>query len=278
MEIAQKEKIYSYSYKIALSVLILFFLYNIANILFISHGKGKELSSNISGLVDAVKYNMIHSQPSEEEVQGPPSHLPSVAKIERALIFAGPDYRIKTEEVVDDDEKKFTRVSVRFEEILDTWITFKGVAKGLTLINVRRDMEGQVKEHSFTVRAGERIGGEMIRAKKTVNLTTNCVLQDIIVNAQRSVTLKKKVVILDEEGGYIGTRLEQGEKFKKTVPKIVYTNEEGEIKELWLGQETQIVKKPEPEEEKTFFEESLDTVKDKFGNISETLKAPLIKK
>ncbi len=71
---------------------------------------------------------------------------------------------------------------------------------------------------------------------------------------------------MDEEGGYVGIRMAPGETFKKNVPKIVFRDEEGEIQDLWLGQEVQVVEKPK-EEEKTFTEDPLGVIKKKFGGM-----------
>ncbi len=281
MEIAQKEKLYDYLIKIALAVLILFFVYNIVNILFLSRGKEKKLWSRVQDPIKVVKSNMVRSEPPKPEVQEIQPYMPSVVSIERTSIFSGPKKEKITEAPPPPPPKPEVQEIVieegdRFKDLVDTWLIFKGVTDDIALINVRRNINEQLKEHSFLIRIGERIGEEKIIAKRKVDLTTNCLLLDIAINAQRAVTLRKKVVILDEEGGFVGTRMAPGEKFKKNVPKIAFRDEKGEIQDLWLGGEVQVVEKPKEEEKKTFSEDPLGVIKDKFGDIKESMGAPVI--
>ena len=164
-------------------------------------------------------------------------------------------------------------VIVIYEEVQDTWLRFKGVTNDLALINVKRKIDEQLQEYSFSVKVSEQIGEEKIISKNKVDFTTNCVLRDIVIDAQRDVILQKKIVEYDEEGGFVGIRTIPGERFQKAVPKIVFKNEEGEMEDLWLGDEVQVVEEPDEEEKE---KKSLTgRAKSVFKSSKESLGAPI---
>lgn len=244
-----------------------------------SRHKEKLLQSRIMSTVGAIESNLKHASPAKLEGEIVASLIknipgsPKVEPIQRASIFAGPltDDEISGGEQILEETKEV----VQFEKIdipLATEIVFKGVTNELVLIKVRRKINEQWHEHGFPMRSGERIGGEKIIANKKVNFTTNSILQDIIHKAQRPITLMKKEVILDEEGEFVGIRMVPGEKFMKSTSKIVYKDEEGSTKELWLG-ETGIITEERPKEEAKWYEDPVATVKSKYEDVAETLKS-----
>ncbi len=122
------------------------------------------------------------------------------------------------------------------------------------------------------MKAGEQIGAEKIIGGKKVNFTTNCILQDIIGKAQRPVTFMKKVVILNEEGEFVGTKIVPGETFMKSTSKIVYKDDQGSISELWLG-ETAVVTEETHREGAEWYEDPVGTAKSKYKDMTKTLKS-----
>ncbi len=272
MQVVQSEKLYNYLYKIVLCLILFFLIYNVVVILFISSYEEKELQSRIMSVVNTVESNLKHASPMKsEEIVGksrsindtPASLL--AGPIKRTMIFMGP---VGDEEQIADQYKR-----VDIVDITDaTQIDFKGVTGELVLINVRRKIDEQWYEHGFPMKAGERIGAEKIIGGKKVNFTTNCTLQDIIGKAQRPVTVMKKVVILNEEGEFVGTKMVPGETFMKSTSKIAYKDEQGSISELWLG-ETAVVTEEIPEEEDAeWYEDPVGTVKSKYKDMTKTLK------
>ncbi|MEE9193902.1 MAG: hypothetical protein V3U21_05135 [Thermodesulfobacteriota bacterium] len=272
MQVVQSEKLYNYLYKIVLCLILFFLIYNVVVILFISSYEEKELQSRIMSVVNTVESNLKHASPMKsEEIVGksrsindtPASLL--AGPIKRTMIFMGP---VGDEEQIADQYKR-----VDIVDITDaTQIDFKGVTGELVLINVRRKIDEQWYEHGFPMKAGERIGAEKIIGGKKVNFTTNCILQDIIDKARRPVTVMKKVVILNEEGEFVGTKIVPGETFMKSTSKIVYKDDQGSISELWLG-ETAVVTEETSEEDAEWYEDPVGTAKSKYKDMSKTLKS-----
>jgi hypothetical protein len=223
-------------------------------------------------VVNTVESNLKHASPMKsEEIVGksrsindtPASLL--AGPIKRTMIFMGP---VGDEEQIADQYKR-----VDIVDITDaTQIDFKGVTGELVLINVRRKIDEQWYEHGFPMKAGERIGAEKIIGGKKVNFTTNCILQDIIGKVQRPVTVMKKVVILNEEGEFVGTKMVPGETFMKSTSKIAYKDEQGSVNELWLG-ETAVVTEEIPEEDDEWYEDPVGTVKSKYKDMTKSLKS-----
>jgi hypothetical protein len=277
MQVVQSEKLYNYLYKTVLYLILLFLIYNIIT-LFISRYKEKKRWPRISSVVNAVESNLKHARPTKPEEIADTSHpvndvpyLPLVEPIKKTSIFAGP---IRDVEIAMGGEGQIVE-TVQYErvDIPDaTKIVFKGATGDLVLINVRRKIGEQWYEQGFPMKAGEQIGAEKIIGGKKVNFTTNCILQDIIDKARRPVTVMKKVVILNEEGEFVGTKMVPGETFMKSTSKIVYKDEQGSISELWLG-ETAVVKKEVPREDAEWYEDPVGTVKSKYKDMTKTLKS-----
>ncbi len=272
MQVVQSEKLYNYLYKIVLCLILFFLIYNVVVILFISSYEEKVLQSRIMSVVNTVESNLKHASPMKsEEIVGksrsindtPASLL--AGPIKRTMIFMGP---VGDEEQIADQYKR-----VDIVDITDaTQIDFKGVTGELVLINVRRKIDEQWYEHGFPMKAGERIGAEKIIGGKKVNFTTNCILQDIIGKVQRPVTVMKKVVILNEEGEFVGTKMVPGETFMKSTSKIAYKDEQGSVNELWLG-ETAVVTEEVPREGAEWYEDPVGTAKSKYKDMSKALKS-----
>lgn len=161
---------------------------------------------------------------------------PLSKQIERTSIFVGP-VKTKTEIVQYEN----------IEEPANLEIVFKGLADNLAYINIRREIDGQWHEHGFPTKIGEIIGGEKILGGKTLDFTTNYVLQDIVYKAQRPTTLMKNVVILNDSGEFAGTTMVPGETFMKSTSKIKYKDENGNTKELWLKESAKTIKVEEEE-------------------------------
>jgi hypothetical protein len=237
MRRGQKEKIYGYAFKAVLSLILLFCLYNAVCIIFLSrYGVGK-LRSRVSSTANAVESIIKHAGPKETENIIYKSNLVNKTndsswanRIKRATLFAGPT-KIRTEKMEEE--------IVQFEEVEvaeNTETIFKGVVDDLAYIVIRKEMDGQWREHGFQTKIGEKIGGKMIVGGKMLDFTTNYVLQDIAYNAQRPTTLMKKLLILNEKGGFVGTRMVPGDTYMKSTSKIKYRDENGITRELWLGE------------------------------------------
>ncbi len=277
MQLVQSEKLYNYLYKTVLYLILLFLIYNII-ILFVSRYKEKKGWPRILSVISAVESNLKHARPTNPEEIADTSHpindvpyLPLVEPIKKTLIFAGP---IQDVEIGMGVEEKLAE-TVQYErvDITDaTKIVFKGVTGDIVLINVRRKIDEQWYEQGFPMKTGEQIGAEKIIGGKKVNFTTNCILQDIIGKAQRPVTVMKKVVILNEEGEFVGTKMVPGETFMKSTSKIVYKDDQGSISELWLG-ETVVVTEETPREDAEWYEDPVGTVKSKYKDMTKTLKS-----
>jgi hypothetical protein len=243
MENAQKDKVYGYFFTVVLSLISLFCLYNVVSILLLSPYSGKKLQSRISSTVNAIEHNIKRAGlESTEKVINKSNLINKVngsswaKKIERTSIFAG---RIDVNRETAEEE------FVIYEQIelpVSTEIIFKGLVDDLAYISIRMEIEGKWREHGFPTKIGERIGGEKISGGKTLDFTTNYVLQDIVYKAKRPTTLMKKVVILNDAGEFVGTRLIPGETFMKTTSKIKYKDEYGNINELWLKESARTTK------------------------------------
>ncbi len=236
MRMAQKEKIYGYAFKAVLSLVLFFCFYNVACILFFIPYNSRKLQARVLDVVSTVKTIVKHAGPKETENRIYKSNLVNKAsdsswanQIKRSNLFAAPT-RIKVtkteEEIVQYEEA---------EETGNTEIIFKGMADGVAYINIKKEIDGKWREYGFPTNIGERIGKKTIVGGEILDLTTNYVLQDIIYNAQRPVTLNKQIVNLNEDGEFVGTRIVPGETYMKSTSKIKYKDENGIINELWLN-------------------------------------------
>jgi len=275
MQVAQSEKLYNYLYRAVLCLILLFLIYNIIAIFFILRYEGKKRGTRILSIVNAVESNLKHARPKPEEIvdRSLPINetlgLPLAEPIKRALIFAGP---VGDEEQIIEESSVGTVQYERVDVTDATKIDFRGVTGDLVLINVRRKIGEQWHEHGFPIKAGEQIGAEKIIGGKKINFTTNCILQDIVDKAQKPVTIMKKVAILNEEGEFVGTKMVPGETFMKSTSKIVYKDDQGSTKELWLGQ-TAVIIEEEPEEEAEWYEDPVGTVKSTYKDVTKSLKS-----
>ncbi len=234
MRMVQKEKVYSSAFKAVLSLILLFCLYNVVCILY----SGGKLRSRVSSAVNAVESNINRAGPKKTENIIYKSNLVNKTndsswanQIKRATVFTGPT-KIRAEnteeKIVQNEEGEVTD---------NAEIIFKGMVDGLAYIDIRKEIDGQWREHGFPTKVGEIIGGKKIISGKMLDFTTNYVLQDIVYNAQRPVTLNTKIVDLNEAGEFVGTRIVPGETYMKSTSKIMYKDENGITKELWLGEE-----------------------------------------
>jgi len=235
MQTAQKEKIYSYAFKAVLSLILFICLYNVVCILFLSPYRGGRLRSRVSNAVDAVERIIKHASPKKAEDIIYKSNLVNKTsdsnwanQIKRTTLFAG-SMKIRTVEAVEE--------IVQYEEVEETdntEIVFKGMTEGVAYINIKKEIDGQWREHGFPTKVGEKIGNKKIIGGEVLDFTTNYVLQNIVYNAQRPVTLNKKIVNLNETGEFVGTRIVPGETYMKSTSKIKYKDENGNVSELWL--------------------------------------------
>ena len=228
----QKEKVYSSAFKAVLSLILLFCLYNVVCILY----SGGKLRSRVSSVVNAVESNINRAGPKKTENIIYESNLVNKTnysswanQIKRATVFTGPTkIKSRTGAIVQIEE---------VEVIDNAEIIFNGVVDGLAYIYVRKEIDGQWHAHGFPTKIGEKIGKKKVVGGKMLDFTTNYVLQDIVYNVQRPVTLNKKIVDLNEAGGFVGTRIVPGETYMKSTSKIKYKDENGITRELWLGEE-----------------------------------------
>lgn len=243
MEKAQEDKVYGYLFKVVLSLISLFCLYNIVSILLLSPYSGKKLQSRISSSVKAIENNIKRAGLENTEKAINNSNLINnvngsawAKKIERTSIFAGR---------IDVNREKAEEELVIYEQIelpASTEIIFKGLVDDLAYINIRMEIDGEWHEHGFPIKIGERIGGKKISGGKTLDFSTNYVLQDIVYKAQRPTTLMKKTVMLNDAGEFVGTRMIPGKTFMKTTSKIKYKDEYGNINELWMKEPARTTK------------------------------------
>ena len=238
MRAVQKEKIYGYAFIAALSLILLFCLYNSVCILFLSPSTSRKMQSRVSNAVNAVESVIKHTGPKKTEniiyksnLENKTNGSSRAHRIERTILFAGPT-KIRVEEAETEEE------IVQYEEVEETSSTeiiFKGKVQGLAYIMVRKKIDEEWHEHGFPTKVGERIGGKKIVAGQMLDFTTNYVLQDIVSNTQKPTELMRKVLILNEKGEFAGTRMVLGETYMKSTSKIKYRDENGITRELWLG-------------------------------------------
>ena len=242
MEKAQEDKVYGYLFTVVLSLISLFCLYNVVSIFLLSPYSGKKLQSRISRTVSAIEHNIKSTGLENTKKVINKANDPTWAKkIERTSIFAG---RIDTN--IEKAEEEFV-VCEQVELPASTEIIFKGLVDNLAYISIRMETDGKRLEYGFPTEIGERIGGEIISGGKTLDFTTNYVLQDIVYKAQRPTTLMKKAVILSDTGEFVGIRMIPGETFMKTTSKIKYKDEYGNINELWMKESTRTTNAEEEE-------------------------------
>ncbi|MBC8550500.1 MAG: hypothetical protein H8D23_12715 [Candidatus Brocadiales bacterium] len=193
------------------------------------------MRSRVFSAVRAVESIIKHAGPKEEEniiykssLVNKTSDSPWANQIKRSTLFAAPT----TIKEMNEEEE-----IVQYEEVEETYnteILFKGMADGIAYISIKKKIDGQWHEHGFPTKVGEKIGNKKIVGGEVLDFTTNYVLQDIVYNAQRPVTLNKKIVNLNETGEFVGTRIVPGETYMKSTSKIKYKDENGSINELWL--------------------------------------------
>ncbi len=246
MRRGQKEKIYGYAFKAVLSLILLFCLYNVVCILFLSPRSSRKLQLRVSNAVSTVESIIKHAGPKETENIIYKSNLVNKTsdsswanQIKRATLFAGPTKRrtVKAEEEIALYEV--------VEETDNTEIIFKGMADGVAYINIKKEIDGEWREHGFPTNVGERIGKKKIVGGEMLNFTTNYVLQDIVYDAQRPVILSKKIVDLNEAGEFVGTSIVPGETYMKSTSKIRFKDENGNISEMWLNDSEKIIRAEE---------------------------------
>jgi len=250
MGTVQKEKVYSYAFKAILSLILLFCLYNVACILFLDPYSGRKLRLRVSSVVNAVESIIKHTGPKKVQDITYKSNLVNKTsdsswanQIKRTTLFAGPT-KIR--------EEKAEEEIIQYEEVEvtdNTEIIFKGLVGGLAYIDIKKEIDGQWHEHGFPTKVGEKIGNKKVIGGKTLDFATKYVLQDIVSNVQRPVTLSKKVVDLNEAGEFVGTSIVPGETYMKSTSKIKYKDENGNINELWLNDSGKTVR---VEEEKLY--------------------------
>lgn len=237
MRRGQKEKVYGYAFKVVLFLILFFCLYNAVCIIFLSRYSVWKLRLRVSSTVNAVESVIKHAGPKETENIIYKSNLVNKTndsswanRIKRANLFAGP-----TKITVEKAEEEIVRYG-DVEVADNTEIIFKGMVDGLAYIEIRKEIYGQWREHGFQTKIGEKIGGKMVVGGKMLDFTTNYVLQDIVYNAQRPTTLMRKLLILNEKGEFVGTRMVPGDTYMKSTSKIKYKYENGITRELWLGE------------------------------------------
>ncbi|MCP4252079.1 MAG: hypothetical protein GY775_01505 [Candidatus Scalindua sp.] len=236
MQTVHKEKVYGYAFKAVLSLILLFCLYNVVCILFLTPHSGGKLQARVFNAVSTVESIVKHAGPKKavniiykSKLVNKTGDSSWANQIKRETIFSGP----KKIRVVNAEEE-----IVQYEEaekvVGNTEIIFKGVSGNVAYINVKKELDGEWREHGFPTKVGEKIGNKKIVGGKMLDFTTNYVLQDIVYDAQRPVTLEKKIVNLNEAGGFIGTSIVPGETYMKSTSKIKYKDENGNISGLWL--------------------------------------------
>ncbi|MCP5004828.1 MAG: hypothetical protein GY941_12935 [Planctomycetes bacterium] len=282
MDIMKKRKIVDYAYKIFLSVLVIFILYNLVSIFVVSRLEGKKVSSRVLRATSTIEANLARAHPPvevEEEAAETiladyANNVPYNKLIVRNSIFADHTWKrsINDKEVVAEaNDQEFTYIEREIP--VPTQIALKGVTGQLALVKVRRKINEVWYEHSFPLKNSERIGAEKIIRNVKYDFKTNCVIEDIISDVKRPVTLRKKVVVLSDAGKFVGTKMVPGETFMKNTAKMIYKDEEGLTKELWVG-ESQIITE-EPKEEPNWREDPVGAAKFKYENVSTDIKKKL---
>ena len=262
MNILKNKKIFDHTYKAVLLLMILFIVYNLLSILFISRIKERRLGARISSTIHTIENNLDRSRPPElkEEEYGKKVVLIEPKLIKKISIFAGP------EKILEDDKREDSETYVQVDIPHATEIVLKGITDQLALINVRRKINEVWYEHSFPLRSREQIGAEKVIHNKKYDFTTNCILEEIISGVERAITMQKKEVLLSDAGKFVGTRMVPGDTFMKTTSKITYKDEGGDLKNLWLG-ESHIIKE-EPKKEPKFAEDPLGKVQSILGDTT----------
>jgi hypothetical protein len=283
MDILKNKKIFDYSYRAVLSLLVLFILYNLVSIFFVSRFKERKLWSRVSSATRTLEANLKRAHPpegveedaKETKLAHQVNNIHFKKSITKTSIFAGPirGGDVVTEKEMDVKETNFTPVERKIP--IPTQISLKGVADRIALVNVRRKINEVWYEHSFPLRNSEQIGAEKIIKNVKYDFTTNCVIKEIINKVERPVVMRKKVVLLSDAGKFIGTKMVPGDTFMKNTSKIIYRDEEGVTKELWLG-ESQIITE-EPKEKPSWREDPLGAAKSKYDNASSNIKEKLTK-
>ncbi|MHC4268741.1 MAG: hypothetical protein ACYSTS_09765 [Planctomycetota bacterium] len=247
MQVLQKDKAYGYLFKAVLTLILLFCLYNVFCIIFISLYSSKKLKSKISNTVNAIEFNIKHAGPlNTKKIMYKPNLTnkakgsPWANKIKRASVFAGP-VKLNVKKAKPKELEKEIVLNKIIEVTADTEIIFKGLSDDFAYIHIRKEMDGQWHEYGFPTKVGERIGRKKALGSKTINFTTNYVLREIVHSIQRPMKLMKSSVILDDAGEFVETRMIAGESFFKTTSKIMFKDEAGNKKELWLGDSEKIV-------------------------------------
>ncbi|MBT3881519.1 MAG: hypothetical protein HON76_02555 [Candidatus Scalindua sp.] len=273
MRAVQKEKIYGYAFIAVLSLILLFCLYNVVCILFLSPSTSRKIQSRVSNAVNAVESVIKHAGPKKTEniiykpnLENKTNGSSRAHQIERSILFAGPT-KIRAEEAKIEETEEEIVLYEEVEATGSTEIIFKGKVHGLAYIKVIKKIEGEWYEHGFPTKVGKRIGGKKIIAGEMLDFTTNYVLLDIVSNAQRPTELMKKVLILNEKGEFAGTRMVPGETYMKSSSKVKYRDENGITRELWLGEG----------QEKELYSKVIDNVKTNDENIVNNIKPTVSK-
>ncbi len=247
MQALQKDKVYDYLFKAALTLILLFCLYNVFCMLFLSPYISKKQTSRISNTVNAIEFNIKHSGPINTKKTMYKSSLTNTVKsspwaklIKRTSVFAGP-VKLNVKKAEPKEQEKEIVLNKIVEVTSNTEIIFKGFADDLAYIHIRKEMDGQWHEYGFPTKVGERIGRRKSLGGETLDFSTNCILQDIVHSAQKPIKRMRRSIILDEAGEFVETRMVECEPFLKTTSKIVYEDENGNTKELWLGESEKIV-------------------------------------
>ncbi len=243
----QKDKLYDYWFKVVSALILLFCLYNVICILFLSPYRNKKLKSRISNIVNAIEFNIKHAGPiSTKKTMYKPNLTnkakwsPWANKIKRTSAFSGP-VKLNIKKTESKELEKEIVLNKKAEVTANTEIIFKGIADDLAYLHIRKEIDGQWYEYGFPTKAGERIGRKKTLGSATLDFTTNYVLQKVVRSTQRPIKLMRSSIILDNAGKYVETRTVAGESFIKTTSKIMYKDEAGNTKELWLGDSKKIV-------------------------------------
>jgi hypothetical protein len=261
MQTIQKEKVYGYAFKAVLTLILLFCLYNVVCILFLSPYSGGKLQSRVSSAVNAVESTIKLAGPKKVENIIYKSNLVNKTndsfwanQIKRTTIFAGTT-KIRVVKIEEE--------IVQYGEVEETdniEIIFKGMVDGLAYIDIKKEIDGQWREQGFPTKVGEKIGKKKVIGGKTLDFTTRYVLQDIIYNAQKPTTLMRKVLVLNEKGEFVGTRIVPGETYMKSTSKIKYKDKNGNINELWLNDSEKTIRVEEEKLSKNVAEKAKLTV------------------
>ncbi len=247
IQTSQKDIVYGYLFKAVLALILLFCLYNAFCILFLSPYNSKKLKSRISRTVDSIEFNIKHAGPINTTKAMYKSNLTSKAKgspwanqIKRISVFAGP-VKLNIKKTEPKEVEKEITLNKKVELAANTEIIYKGLSDDLAYIFIRKEMDGQWRECGFPTKAGERIGRKKALGNEALDFTTNYVLQEIVHNIQRPIKLMRSSVILDDDGEFVETRVVEGVSFFKSTSKIMYKDNDGNTKELWLGDSDKIV-------------------------------------